>query len=66
MKILGYDHTEVGYELSNIIGGVGVGIIISNTFILSFRFGLTVSIVCLIFSIYFRNKYKRILHKNSN
>lgn len=66
MKIFGYDHNKFFYELSIMLGGFGVGIIISNTFRLSFIFGLTISVIGLIFSIYFWNMYEKVLHKNLN
>ena len=65
MKVFGFDDKEILYELSNIIGGIGVGIIISNTFRLSFKIGLTISAISLIFSIYMGHKYIRNSHKKN-
>ncbi len=52
------------YSLMGVLGGVGIGIIISNTHLFSANIGLIVAIVSVILSVYIWNKkIRRIFEK---
>lgn len=57
MRILGFEHTELLYELANVGMGIGTGIIISNIFPFSVSVGLSISVISLILSIYIWHRY---------